>query len=93
MSLLPAAGTGHVGKQFAASAHAGGGRCGKRNHSLAEEIIAFNKIVHRPRGNAPPNWIVKWSTFPLCLNFTGLNNIQKCVLCYFQFSISLSPYT
>lgn len=28
-----------------------------------------------------PDWIVKCSQFPSCLDFTGLNGIQNCVLC------------
>src|SRR5699024_11840535 len=46
----------------------------------SSDLIIFNEVIYRPCGDAPPDRIIKWSTFPLCLDFTGLNGMYICVL-------------
>lgn len=83
LAVQPVAGACQFGKVGAAVTHAGTGSSGKRDDGLASKIIGGHKTVHRPRGTAPPDGIVKCSQFPSCVDFTGFNCIQNCVYCYY----------
>ena len=57
MALLPIACTSHISQQSAALPQAGAAGGCKGDNSLAGEIIVLHKIVDRPGGDAPPDWI------------------------------------
>lgn len=50
---------------------------------LSSEVIAFQECVNNCRCNIPPDWELKCSQFPSCVDFTGFNCIQNCVYCYY----------
>ena len=80
-SFLPFPGTCQIRQQSAAVADSWWRRSTERNHCFACEIIVLHKAVYRPCRNAPPDRILNRRSYPLALDFTGLNRIQKCVLC------------
>lgn len=61
--------------------HAGAAGGRKEDDGLAGEIVALEEGVDDGRRNVPPDREVKCSQFLSCLDFTGLNSIQNCVLC------------
>ena len=62
--------------------------CCEENNSLACEIIALKERIYDTWFTIPPYRELKWSQSPSCVDFTGFNGIQNCVLCYIL-SISL----
>lgn len=81
LALLPVAGAGQLSQRLPALAEGGGGGGTEGDHRLPCEVICLHKSVDRPCATAPPDGIVKCSQFLSCLDFTGLNSIQNCVLC------------
>lgn len=83
LALLPVAGAGERRELRAALADVAAGGGAEGDDRLAGEVIGLDERVHRPRGDAPPDRIVKCSQFPSCVDFTGFNCIQNCVYCYY----------
>ena len=48
---------------------------------LSCEIITLKKCIDNGRCHIPPDWELKCSQSPTCVDFTGFNGIQNCVLC------------
>lgn len=55
----------------------------KKNDLLACKIIFFKEGIDNGWCNVPPDWVLKCSQFPSCVDFTGFNCIQNCVYCYY----------
>lgn len=50
---------------------------------LADAASAGGRKRDTRRRDIPPNWELKCSQFPSCVDFTGFNCIQNCVYCYY----------
>lgn len=52
---------------------------------LAPLVLAEVEFPTEQEANAftPPDWMLKCSQFPSCVDFTGFNCIQNCVYCYY----------
>lgn len=52
---------------------------------LAPLVLAEVEFPTEQEANAftPPDWELKCSQFPSCVDFTGFNCIQNCVYCYY----------
>lgn len=83
LALQPVSGPSHFGEQRSALTESGRRGGAERDDRLAGEVIRLNKVVYRPRGNAPPDRILKCSPSSLSLENTGLNGLHKCVFCSF----------
>lgn len=57
--------------------------CGsaERRQCLAGKIIALDKGTHNPGSFPPPDRKINCRPVPLSLEFTGIDLMQKCVLC------------
>lgn len=91
LAFLPVAGAGERRELRAALADAAAGGGAEGDDRLAGEVIGLGERVHRPRGDAPPDGVVKYSPSPPALENTGLNEKHKCVLCT-CFLVLLRPY-
>lgn len=83
LALLPVAGAGERRELRAALADVAAAGGAEGDDRLAGEVIGLDERVHRPRGDAPPDRIVKCSPSSPALENTGLNCLHKCVFCSF----------
>ena len=63
--------------------------CTKGNYRFPLQIMCFDKTFDCLWCIFCPDGILKWSQSLLCVENTGFNGIQKCVLCHLSFAMVL----